>query len=199
MTENPMNKSSDKPTTDRPAPNGHGASNSVRPPDATAEGSAKDIPSSAKNKNKNKSKKQRHQHNQTQADSSATATTASPGEPTEPTALNDPQPSIDQSAAPMIEETAAPMIEESVAPSIEQPIRLRMKVWTDPTTAKRYLVPSAFMRDLVNGQPINDIMYAYALRDNDVQVVTLTAGEWQALPFVHVQEDGPAPRAERDA
>ena len=69
-----------------------------------------------------------------------------------------------------------------------------MKVWTEHTTGKRYLMPSAFMRDVVDGRPISDVMYAYAMRADDIQRVTLTAGEWQALPFVYVQEDGPAPR-----
>jgi hypothetical protein len=70
-----------------------------------------------------------------------------------------------------------------------------MKVWTDHQTAKRYLMPSAFMRDVVNGQPMTDVMYAYAMRDDDTKLVTLTANEWNALPFFYVQEDGPAPRA----
>jgi hypothetical protein len=74
-------------------------------------------------------------------------------------------------------------------------LRLRMKVWTDRTTNKRYLMPSAFMRDVVRGQPVTDVMYAYAMRDDDTKIVTLTAVEWNALPFFYFNEDGPAPRA----
>ena len=62
-------------------------------------------------------------------------------------------------------------------------LRLRMKVWTDPATDKRYLMPTAFMRD-VN----SDMMCAYAMRDEDTKIVTLTTHEWNTL-------DGPAPRA----
>jgi hypothetical protein len=74
-------------------------------------------------------------------------------------------------------------------------LRLRMKVWTDPKTFKRYLMPTAFMRDVVNGQPVTDAMYAYAMSDSDTRLVTLTAAQWNALPFFYFREDGYAPRA----
>ena len=38
-------------------------------------------------------------------------------------------------------------------------------------------------------------MYAYAMRDDDTKIVTLTAAEWNALPFYYFKEDGEAPRA----
>jgi hypothetical protein len=38
-------------------------------------------------------------------------------------------------------------------------------------------------------------MYAYAMRDDDTKLVTLTAAEWNALPFFYFREDGSAPRA----
>jgi len=132
------------------------------------------------------------------------------GEPTDPT---DPQPPIKETAAPIEEPAAVPIeqpaaapieahtaapIEQPAAAPIEQPaasLRLRMKVWTDHTTAKRYLIPTASWRDIVNGQPVTDVMYAYALRDDDTKLVTLTAAEWNALPFFYFQEDGPTPRA----
>jgi hypothetical protein len=78
--------------------------------------------------------------------------------------------------------------------SLFEGLRLRMKVWIDPTTAKRYLMPSAFMRDVVNGQPVSDVMYAYAMSDEDTKLVTMTAREWNTLPFYYFREDGPAPR-----
>lgn len=82
----------------------------------------------------------------------------------------------------------------SPAPADEN-LRLRVKVWTDPWTGKRYLMPTAFMRDVKNGQPVSDVMLAYAMRDDDTKVVTLRAAEWNTLPFFYFQEDGPAPRA----
>lgn len=79
--------------------------------------------------------------------------------------------------------------------NLQNSLRLRMKIWTDPSTLKRYLMPMAFMRDLANGYPITDVMYAYAMSDDSTKIVTLTATEWNALPFFYFQEDGYAPRA----
>ncbi len=82
------------------------------------------------------------------------------------------------------------------APAVSPPapaaasLRLRMKVWTDPRTRARYLVPVAVFRDVVRGQPISDVMHAYAMRDGDTRRVTLSAAEWNALPFFYFQEDG---------
>jgi hypothetical protein len=70
-----------------------------------------------------------------------------------------------------------------------------MKIWTHPQTTKRYLMPTAYMRDVVKGQPVSDVMVAYAMREDDTMVVTLTAAQWNTLPFFYMQEDGPAPRA----
>jgi hypothetical protein len=104
--------------------------------------------------------------------------------------------------APVEVATSEPTIaaaEEPSAPPIRavasNGLRLRMKVWTDRPTGKSYLMPSAFMRDVVRGQPVTDVMYAYAMRDDDTKIVTLTAAEWNALPFYYFKEDGPAPRA----
>ena len=79
--------------------------------------------------------------------------------------------------------------------NLQNSLRLRIKVWTDPRTLKRYLMPTGFMRDLVQGKPVSDAMYAYALSADDTRVVALTAAEWNALPFFYFQEDGHAPRA----
>jgi len=78
--------------------------------------------------------------------------------------------------------------------NLQNNLRLRMKVWTDPRTFKRYLMPLGFMKDLVNGQPVTDVMYSYALSDNETKIVALTAVEWNSLPFFYFQEDGHAPR-----
>lgn len=224
MTENTMNKTSNTPAADLPpVPNGHGTSNGTKTDEThQADTAAKDATKHDASSKKNKKKKKGHRHHQkpasAQGESTAAAATTTdqpaPTDQTEPTATNDPQPPIDQPPAPLIAEPAAAPIEQPAAapieplaaapieepaePIIEQPaasLRLRMKVWTDPTTAKRYLMPSAFMRDVVNGQPVSDVMYAYAMRDDDTKLVTLTAGEWNALPFFYFQEDGPAPRA----
>jgi len=106
-----------------------------------------------------------------------------PGEPV-------PEPRAPEPRAP--EPQSAP--EPPATPAIDH-LRLRMKVWTDTATSKRYLMPAAFMRDVVNGKPVSDVMYAYALRDDDTKLVTLTAREWNALPYFYFHEDGPAPRA----
>lgn len=75
-------------------------------------------------------------------------------------------------------------------------LRLRMKVWTDPKTYKRYLMPIGLFRDVVRGQPVTDVMYAYAMRDDDTKLVTLTAAEWNGLPFFYFREDGWSPRTQ---
>lgn len=89
----------------------------------------------------------------------------------------------------------APENTETLADAAGGDLRLRMKVWTDQGTGKRYLMPAAFMRDVVNGRPISDVMLAYAMRDDDTRIVTLRAHEWNTLPFSYFEEDGPAPRA----
>ena len=210
MTENTMNKTSDTAAADQPpAQNGHGAPNGTKTDEAhqadvAAKGPTKDASSSKKKK------KRGHRHNQKPASAqgvstaaTAVATTtdqpaaAKPAEPTA-TASNDLQPPIEQPAAAPNAPLAAAPIDEPAAAPIETPaesLRLRMKVWTDPTTAKRYLMPSAFMRDVVNGHPVSDVMYAYAMSDDSTKIVTLTATEWNTLPFSYFQEDGPAPRA----
>lgn len=104
---------------------------------------------------------------------------------------------IDASPAedPVVEATAAEPDEPAPDTVAADILRLRMKVWTDPTTGKRFLMPSAFMRDVVNGQPVSDVMYAYAMSDEETKLVLLRAHEWNTLPFHYFNEDGPAPRA----
>jgi hypothetical protein len=80
-------------------------------------------------------------------------------------------------------------------PHPQNNLRLRMKVWTDPSTLKRYLMPTGFMRDLMNGLPVTDVMYSYAMSDDETKLVLLTAAEWNSLPFFYFREDGYAPRA----
>lgn len=68
-------------------------------------------------------------------------------------------------------------------------MRLRMKVWTDPKTKKRYLAPTAVLTDMRRG-----IFTAYAMSDDDTKQIQLGVDEWNALPFFYFKEDGPAPR-----
>lgn len=88
----------------------------------------------------------------------------------------------------------APKIE--APPSVEaQPhtgLRLRMKVWTDPKTRKRYLMATGIMSE---ADAPRGILTAYAMSDEDTKIIKLTPPEWNALPFFFFQEDGPAPRA----
>jgi len=69
-------------------------------------------------------------------------------------------------------------------------MRLRMKVWTDTTTGKRYLMPVALMRNLHS-----NVMAAHAMTDEDTKLIKLTGEEWDALPYFYFKEDGDAPRA----
>ncbi len=68
-------------------------------------------------------------------------------------------------------------------------LRLRMKVWTDPATGRRYLASTAILSD-----PRSGTMTAYAMSDESTKVILLTPAEWNALPFFYFREDGPAPR-----
>ncbi len=74
----------------------------------------------------------------------------------------------------------------------KEPLRLRMKIWTDPQSGQRYLMATAYM--VPNGRPISDAMRGYAMRDDDTKLVDLTIDEWNALPFYYFAEDGEAPR-----
>jgi hypothetical protein len=77
------------------------------------------------------------------------------------------------------------------APIATTGLRVRVKVWTDPTTKKRYLVPKADL-DMKRGRVI-----AHAVADEGTKTITLTAVEWQTLPFYYFQEDGLAPHVVR--
>lgn len=114
--------------------------------------------------------------------SAASATLATPASP----APIEPPPVAPAAAAPA--QPAAAPVGETAAKGL----RLRMKIWTDARTNKRYLVPSAFMRDVVDGHPVSDVMYAYAISGDEILHITLRANEWQMLPFAFFQEEGPA-------
>ena len=196
-----------------PEPNGHANGTATT---ATAESAPKEAPSSSSSKKKKKKKKV-HQHNQkpttAQVDATAAPTAEQPSTETAAPIVPDASvaPTEESTAAP-ITDAAMPIADTTAAPTTDaavpiagtaaapiaapaESLRLRLKVWTDPATAKRYLIPSAFMRDIVNGQPVSDVMYAYVMNDDDTKLITFKASEWNALPFFYFQEDGPAPRA----
>ena len=85
---------------------------------------------------------------------------------------------------------AVPPASPSAVVQPAEGLRLRMKVWTDRVTGKRYLMPSAVMSD-----PRTGFMTAYAMSDAETKMIRLTPPEWNALPFFYFKEDGPAPRA----
>lgn len=121
-----------------------------------------------------------------------TATSEAAEQTVAPNAPSDKLPS--EASAPSGAVTADSATETPVDTTGTASLRLRMKVWTDPVTGKRYLMPTARMRDVVNGVVTTDLMIAYAMSDDDTKLVTLRAGEWNTLPFFYFQEDGPAPR-----
>lgn len=128
-------------------------------------------------------------------DAPVTVAPATPDAPVAPSETIASSSAAPDPAPPAVEISEPGPIPSSVgAPTIEG-LRLRMKVWTDPVTSRRYLMPTAFMRDIVNGRPVTDVMYAYAMRDDETKLITLRASEWNTLPFYYFEEDGPAPRA----
>ena len=74
-------------------------------------------------------------------------------------------------------------------------MRLKMKVWTDPDSRDRYLMPAAFItpESFHSDRPV---MKAYAMNDDDTKVVEIYAEEWNQLPFFYFKEDGEAARPE---
>ena len=196
--ENTMKNTSDSATAVPPAPNGHAGSNGTSKEHARKAEGAKSSGKSTQSSKKNK-KKKRGRKGSTPAPSETTAVTAedavveaSTDDPTAAPAETDEEQAAAEAAPD--EGSQEPLAQEPVEPE-PAGLRLRLKVWTDPSTAKRYLMPSGFMRDVVNGHPVSDIMYAYAMSDDDTKIVTLTALEWNALPFFYFQENGAAPRA----
>ena len=218
MTDkNTTNETTTTPGTELPpVPNGHGTSNGTASADAAA--TAKANPATAQPSSKKKRKRDAHAQRTAIAtiDPAAVPATASlePPKLTEPAAQDasaGPATSAEQAApietppsseTPASGETPAASVEQAATPP-EQPaapigetptkgLRLRMKIWTDVRTAKRYLVSSAFMRDVVNGHPVSDVMYAYAIGEGEILNITMRANEWQGLPFAFFQEEGPA-------
>jgi len=146
-------------------------------------------PPSETRSNKKKKHHQRGQASQTATSIAQTSSTPEGAAVSEAAKT----PGTSEAEAPATQ-SPAPIAAEPIETPTES-LRLRAKVWTDPATGKRYLMPAAFMRDVVGGKPVSDVMHAYAMRDDDTKLVTLRAAEWNALPFFYFQEDGPAPRA----
>lgn len=201
--ENTMKNTSDTATAVPPAPNGHAGSNGASKEHARKADSATSAGKNAQPSKKGK-KKKRGKQGRAEQSTTAAATTDAADTPVVEASTDEPVTAPAEETAeteqlasedPVPEEAAQePTAQDPIEPQITG-LRLRMKVWTDPATAKRYLMPSGFMRDVVNGHPVSDIMYAYAMSDEHTKIVTLTALEWNALPFFYFEEDGAAPRA----
>lgn len=199
MTED-MNKMTDTTTVDQPpAPNGHGSTNgvangAVKQDAATHDGAAKDATSSPR-----KTRAQRRAEKKAAAAAAAAASSDAATAATQETPTLAPAPAPTPAPVATAEPVALP---EAVAVPVAMPVsppveslRVRMKIWTHPQTARRYLMTSSRWRDLDrSGQPVTDVMLAYAMREDDTMTVSLTATQWNALPFFYMQEDGPAPR-----
>lgn len=175
----PMNDTNDMTATEMPPPNGHGASNHAADEAPREDAAGTVIQGTASSKKRKRS----HGHKK------PTASNVQP-EPqlTPPETMPSELPASTQPAAMPAEPIAATPSEAAPASNL----RLRMKIWTDLRTAKRYLVPTAFMRDVVDGRPISDIMCAYAIGEDEVLYITLRANDWQALPFAYFHEEGSA-------
>jgi len=199
MSENTTSK-----TSEADLPHANGASNGTAP---NGDQKATDGPAPEKGADKAEASSQKKR----KRDHRNRPVAASPPAPAETDAVLAAPPADDiLTTAAETNELPTPVSETPTEASTEAPVsvpidvptavpaeglRLRMKVWTDPKTAKRYLMPTAFMRDIVKGRPVSDRMYAYAMSDDNTKIVTLTATEWNSLPFFYFQEDGPAPRA----
>lgn len=140
---------------------------------------------------------------QVAAEASASPTappTASPAPPvpvvalpqtpqTRPPAHGPRRPTSGRASAPQAPPFTAPTPAAATpAPqTVPSPLRLRLKVWTDPQTKKRYLMPTALL------DPRTGVMTAYGTAsEGDDKVLRLTPPEWQALPFFYFKEDQPA-------
>lgn len=189
--ENTKTDPSETAATAPPIPNGHGTNGAHAPADDRA---TTDAPSVKKRKKVKPQAKAAAPAPQTvpqepaSTQDPASAESPPPPPPTEPGEQSAPTPDA-------VSAVSGPMPGDAAPEPAREGLRLRMKVWTDPQTSKRYLMPTAFMQDVKNGRPVSDVMRAYAMSEEDTKVVTLRAHEWNALPFYYFQEDGPAPRA----
>ncbi len=66
-------------------------------------------------------------------------------------------------------------------------LRLKMKVYTDPETQKRYLAAAAAFHP--DGYLVTTVM-----SDDHTKVVRLLPDQWNALPYFYFKEDGAAER-----
>ena len=167
------------PTTDTPAPphvpNGAHATPIEPPKEAAKEAAPQDAPKEAPKEAPRVAKPQHP--------TSPKATATTPPKASKPTAQTaKPLPSAPPAAPPA-----------AIAPSVG--MRLRMKIWTDPSTQKRYLVPTALVPKPRENPKGLLTVYAVSDEDEDTKTLKLTRLEWNALPFFYFQEDGPAPRA----
>lgn len=219
MTTDENEKTADQTASEPPVPNGHGT-NGVHGTDPAVGDRAEDREDKAPSvKKRKKNRPQAKAAKAAQAPAPETTTEPTPETTTETAAVEPTEQPDAAKVAAVVEHDPATAVAASETepshaetppsdpiastqtPAVEpveparEGLRLRVKVWTDPKTSKRYLMPTAFMQDVVNGRPVSDVMRAYALSEEDTKIVTLRAHEWNSLPFYYFQEDGPAPRA----
>lgn len=70
-------------------------------------------------------------------------------------------------------------------------IRLKLKVYTDPYTKKRY-VAAAGMLD-----PATGVIHAVLLSDDDTRPTKMLVSEWNDLPYFYFVEGAPAEKPEK--
>ena len=71
---------------------------------------------------------------------------------------------------------------------MKQPLKLRMKVWTNPDNGLLYLVPRGHY------DADKDLMMVHAMRDEYTMQICLSPEEWNALGYKFFLEDVDAPR-----
>lgn len=68
-------------------------------------------------------------------------------------------------------------------------MRLRMKVFADASTGKKYVVSIALL------DPKTETVRAYLMSDEETRFVALSIDDYNAIPYSFFDEDGPAPPA----
>lgn len=99
-------------------------------------------------------------------------------------------PAVESSAAMPPAAVTAPAAEPAPLPPASEPttMRARLKVWTDSVTGQRFLAPCAVLT------PQGLMVITAISEEGAVRNVSLTAAEWNALPFYYFSADGEAPR-----
>jgi hypothetical protein len=68
-------------------------------------------------------------------------------------------------------------------------LRLKMKVYTNPETGRRYLAATGVVE--------RGFVYATVMSDKETKGAALSIDEWNDLPYFYFKEDGPAEKPEK--